>query len=106
MRPEDFRNSRRLRLRKKQVEGRRRTHSTTGFCFVQNLSKESEKCRETESQRELLSRFTGACLALAAMTLALMPRAAQAEEEAPFKGAFTVQAELITTIGGCAPGDN
>jgi hypothetical protein len=44
-------------------------------------------------------------LALAAMTLALKPRAAQANEEAPFKGTPTVQVEVITTIGGCAPSD-
>jgi hypothetical protein len=60
--------------------------------------------RNRVSKRIVISIYWG-LLALAAMTLALMPRAAQAEEEAPFKGAFTVQAELITTIGGCAPGD-
>jgi len=44
-------------------------------------------------------------LALAAMPLALRPRVAQADERAPFKAAFTVQAELITTTEGCQPGD-
>jgi hypothetical protein len=44
-------------------------------------------------------------ITLAATTLALKPRAAQANEDTPFKGTLTVQAELIPTIGGCAPGD-
>ena len=44
-------------------------------------------------------------LALGATTLALKPRAAQANEETPFKGTLTVQVEAIPTIGGCAPGD-
>lgn len=46
-----------------------------------------------------------ALLALTATTLALKPRAAQADEGAPFKGTLTVQVEVIPTIGGCAPGD-
>jgi hypothetical protein len=44
-------------------------------------------------------------LALAAVTLALRPRAAQAEEKEPFMGTQTVQAEVIATIGGCGIGD-
>jgi hypothetical protein len=44
-------------------------------------------------------------LALAVMTLALKPRAAQANEETPSKGTPTVQVEVITAIGGCAPID-
>jgi hypothetical protein len=46
-----------------------------------------------------------ALLALAAMSLALKPRAAQADEEGRFKGTLTVQVEAIPTIGGCAPID-
>jgi hypothetical protein len=57
------------------------------------------------SKRSVMSISLG-LLALAAMTLALMPRAAHADEGVPFKGALTVQFELITTIGGCAPGDS
>jgi hypothetical protein len=57
------------------------------------------------SKRSVVSISLG-LLALAAITVALRPRTAQANEEVPFKGAFTVQAELITTIGGCAPGDS
>jgi hypothetical protein len=44
-------------------------------------------------------------LALAAMSVALKPRAAQADEEGRFKGTLTVQVEAIPTIGGCAPTD-
>jgi hypothetical protein len=44
-------------------------------------------------------------LALAALTVVLKPRSTKANEEAPFKGTLTVEAEVITAIGGCAPGD-
>jgi hypothetical protein len=44
-------------------------------------------------------------LALAATILALKPRAAQANEETPFKGTLTVQVVLIPTIAGCGPSD-
>lgn len=44
-------------------------------------------------------------LVLGAMTLALKPRAAQADDDARFKGTLTVQVEAIPTIGGCAPTD-
>jgi hypothetical protein len=57
------------------------------------------------SRRNLISISLGLLL-LSAMTVVLRPRVAQANEEVPFKGAFTVQAELITTLGGCAPGDS
>jgi len=43
-------------------------------------------------------------LALAAMSLALKPRAAQANDDTPFTGTLTVQVEVITS-GGCAPVD-
>src|ERR1700737_1075842 len=57
------------------------------------------------SKRSVMSISMG-LLALAAMTLALIPRAAHADEGVRFKGALTVQFELITTIGGCAPSDS
>jgi hypothetical protein len=44
-------------------------------------------------------------LALAAVTLALAPKAARADAGAPFKGAFTVQFEGLTLPSTCAPGD-
>ena len=44
-------------------------------------------------------------LALAVVTLALRPKAAQADENVPINGAFTVQAELITATSACANGD-
>jgi hypothetical protein len=59
--------------------------------------------RNPVSKRNVISISLG-LLALAPMTLALKPRAAQAGEEVPFKGTFTVQFELIT-MGGCALGD-
>jgi hypothetical protein len=60
--------------------------------------------RSPVSKRTVIS-ISLVLLALAAMTLALKPRAAQANEEATFKGTLTVQVEVITTTGGCAPGD-
>jgi hypothetical protein len=59
--------------------------------------------RKSVSTRKLIP-VTWGLVALAAMTIAMMPRVAQAEE-APFNGAFTVQAELITTLGACDPLD-
>src|SRR5579863_6432819 len=44
-------------------------------------------------------------LAVAGMALSLKPRAAQANEGAPFKGALTVEFEVITSAGGCGIGD-
>ena len=44
-------------------------------------------------------------VALAAMALAPMPRPAQADENVPINGTFTVQAEIITAISACAIGD-
>jgi hypothetical protein len=44
-------------------------------------------------------------LTLVAGTLVLMPTAAQADEGMPFKGTFAVQAELVTKVTSCAPGD-
>jgi hypothetical protein len=44
-------------------------------------------------------------LALAALTVVLKPSSTEANEEAPFKGTLTVEAEVITAIGGCASGD-
>lgn len=60
--------------------------------------------RNPVSKRSVMSISVG-LLALAAMTLALIPRA-HADDGVRFKGALTVQFELITTIGGCAPGDS
>jgi hypothetical protein len=61
--------------------------------------------RNSLSRRNLIS-ISLSLLVLAAMTVVRRPRVAQADEEVPFKGTFTVQAELITTLGGCAPDDS
>jgi hypothetical protein len=61
--------------------------------------------RNSISRRSGISISLG-LLALAAISVALKPGVAQANEEVAFKGALTVQAELITAIGGCAPGDS
>jgi hypothetical protein len=61
--------------------------------------------RNSASERRLTLVSLGVLLALAILTGTVRPRAAQANEEAPFKGTPTVQVEVITTIGGCAPGD-
>jgi hypothetical protein len=61
--------------------------------------------RNSISKRSVVAISLG-LLALTAIAVAPRPGAAHAKEEAPFKGTFTVQAELITTIGGCAPGDS
>src|SRR5579864_6374064 len=60
--------------------------------------------RSPVSKRNVIS-ISLVLLALAAMSLALKPRAAKANDDAPFNGTLTVQAEIIPTIGGCAPGD-
>lgn len=59
--------------------------------------------RNSVSKRNLISISLG-LLAMAAMGLALMPRAAQADEEAPFKGTLTVAFVFLTT-DACALGD-
>jgi hypothetical protein len=61
--------------------------------------------RNSISKRSVVAISLG-LLALTAIAVAPRPGAAHAKEEAPFKSTFTVQAELITTIGGCAPGDS
>lgn len=60
--------------------------------------------QNSASKRNILS-FSLALLVLGAITLALKPRAAKADDEAAFKATLTVQAEIITTSGGCATGD-
>ena len=60
--------------------------------------------RNLASKRNVIS-ISLVLLTLAAMTLAVKPRAAKADEEAPFKGTLTVSVELITTVGGCATND-
>jgi hypothetical protein len=60
--------------------------------------------RNSVSKRNLISISLG-LLALAAMALALVPKGAVADEEARFKGAFTVEFEGIFATGGCAPTD-
>jgi len=60
--------------------------------------------RNSVSRRSLLSVFF-VPLAVAAMLLALMSRAANAEDKVPIKADFTVQAEVITDITSCALGD-
>lgn len=45
-------------------------------------------------------------ISIAMVLVVLISRTAQANEQTPFDGAFTVQAELITAIAGCAPGDS
>jgi hypothetical protein len=60
--------------------------------------------RSPVSMRNVIS-ISLVLLALAAMTLALKPRAAQANDDARFTGTLTVQVEAIPTIGGCAPTD-
>jgi hypothetical protein len=57
--------------------------------------------RSLVSKRNVIS-ISLVLLALAAMTLALKPRAAQANEEPAFKGTLTVQVAVSQT---CAPGD-
>jgi hypothetical protein len=44
-------------------------------------------------------------LAVVAITIGLKPRVAHASEGVLLNGTFTVQAELLTTITTCAPGD-
>ena len=44
-------------------------------------------------------------LALLVPPVAFTPRSARGDGGATFKGTFTVQAELLTTITTCAPGD-
>jgi hypothetical protein len=61
--------------------------------------------RNLVSKRNVISISLGV-LALAAMTFALRPRVAKAGEDVAFKGAFTVQAELIQSLSFCAPNDN
>lgn len=60
--------------------------------------------RNLASKRNVIS-ISLVLLTLAAMTVGLKPRAVQANEEVPFKGTLTVQVEVITAIGGCAPDD-
>jgi hypothetical protein len=60
--------------------------------------------RSPVSKRNVIS-ISLVLLALAAMSLTLKPRAAQAYDDARFTGTLTVQVEVITAIGGCAPGD-
>src|SRR6202521_5827017 len=60
--------------------------------------------RSPVSKRNVIS-ISLVLLALAATTLALKPRAAQANEEGAFKGTLTVQVEGISAASGCAPGD-
>jgi hypothetical protein len=60
--------------------------------------------RNPVSKRSVIS-ISLVLLALAALTLALKPRTAQAEEGVRFKGALTVQFEGITATSACAIGD-
>ena len=60
--------------------------------------------RSPVSKRSVIS-ISLALLALAALTLALKPKTAQAEEGVRFKGTLTVQFVGIPTTGGCAVGD-
>ena len=60
--------------------------------------------RNSASKGNVIS-ISIALLVLGAMTLALKPRAAKADEETPFKGTLTAQVGVITAIGGCAPND-
>jgi hypothetical protein len=60
--------------------------------------------RTSVSRRKLMTISVGLWV-LAAMTVVLVPKRALADKGVPLRGAFTVQAELITAITTCAPGD-
>jgi hypothetical protein len=98
-------------LHQEQAEGWALARLYYQFPPRSNLPKERKMLRNPVSKRSVISISLG-LLALAAMPLALRPRAAQADEGTPFKGAFTVQAVLIqpSPVGlperNCAPVDN
>lgn len=61
--------------------------------------------RNPVSKRNLILIFMRV-LALAAMTVALMPRAALADEGVPIKGTFSVSITSVTNVSACGTGDS